>query len=1030
MAERSLSRFTPINPNGSMLQFIDPMKTPRYPNESEPHRRLLDSHGTSDTDSRGSGVLDAKSRKKRNKSVMLELFQEGLDEIDGPSKKKKKSVVQQRSISPISATRLSQLVVEEAGFPSHEDGEIPLAPLDSKLKAKGKSRTRSKVSQKNLSPKSKGKKQAPFQAPKITKPLLVEKDNSLPASSRSLPVSNHPNLTTTENAIKSKPPGVLLSKTTMSKLHSFLYVPSSLHAASAPPRPAQATRPGFEQRPNSIEHAESAPISSGYGPDYDNVILAPCREDTDLVRADRTVGMYHRYSPDMPSAYAMLSEDETLPGEASWEYQNHEDQALDHTQTRYQNGRVVSIERYDDMDNVVPTYVKPPISLPSVSVQSQLSHEEPVEDLPVATSGFDEPSSSDAKAFGQLMDQLEHLPGENPVIHDKSTAPGKIQRGAHTSNQIDENRPVQHDVVFKPTTNRPTTEEQNHDLFPPFTQNTYREVEDEESGLDYYKTGPHLRTGEVMLFDNQKTTVMNQFEDGASQGSSSDEPATSEGVGFKDGFDGEAILLDQSMHSVIDGLKYQPDDEAMLLDDYIPSEIEFGDGFGPEAPQFDDQIPPEIEFGSDIDDEAMLFDDHPNKEKAVFEETTPSEFDEFDDGLDDSDLLEIWSADTMMGVTVPSLPNRDDMYPNTGSQACADAVQQVKTIATPQIALPTSASPQMIDVDTDDEFPMDKCDEEDMLRLPSLIPNTYHLGLSPPRLQGHRCSGSSEVYGSTPQLSPHKSLYRTPKQTQSSPRRPAHTPLASSQAKGSEPTSDNLGEGEAWAHRSTDKLQVIDLTDAQLFENSDEVESEIEQLMPPPLPKRRSEVRISVRKSPATLAPASKWKGPTDHEPLQSFARPDFPDTVRDRCPVIGLSGQNFLRTCFKIGEMFKEGKRCSSFGQDAIIELFARVTFSSREAGTTKQYFVFADLWRDNPPFPEGMLMNYKTTGLADTESKAFVDAGEPKMARCLGRLKRDAKNATGWLLHIITIRETDWEEIRYTKKAVCAGEIKSESK
>jgi len=165
-----------------------------------------------------------------------------------------------------------------------------------------------------------------------------------------------------------------------------------------------------------------------------------------------------------------------------------------------------------------------------------------------------------------------------------------------------------------------------------------------------------------------------------------------------------------------------------------------------------------------------------------------------------------------------------------------------------------------------------------------------------------------------------------------------------------------------------------------------------------------------------------------EYEPLKPFARPDFPALIRNRCPVIGLSAQSFLRTCFRIGEMFKEGARCHSFGQIAVIELFARVTFSAREAGATKQHFQFADLWHDRPPFPNGVLINYKTTGLAESESKEFIGA-EGRIARCLGRLKRDTKNATGWLLHIITIREADWEEVRWTKRIVSAGLVKSEA-
>lgn len=167
---------------------------------------------------------------------------------------------------------------------------------------------------------------------------------------------------------------------------------------------------------------------------------------------------------------------------------------------------------------------------------------------------------------------------------------------------------------------------------------------------------------------------------------------------------------------------------------------------------------------------------------------------------------------------------------------------------------------------------------------------------------------------------------------------------------------------------------------------------------------------------------ASKIWLDDSHEylPLEPFARPKFPPLVQDRCPVNGLSSQTILRVCFRIGEMLKEGGRCSALGQDAIVELFARVSFSSREPGTSKQHFQFVDLFHDRPPFAKGILANFKTTGLGESESKVFIESSETLMARCLGRLKKDVKNGA-WLLHIINVRVTDWEEIRWTKRIVC---------
>lgn len=126
------------------------------------------------------------------------------------------------------------------------------------------------------------------------------------------------------------------------------------------------------------------------------------------------------------------------------------------------------------------------------------------------------------------------------------------------------------------------------------------------------------------------------------------------------------------------------------------------------------------------------------------------------------------------------------------------------------------------------------------------------------------------------------------------------------------------------------------------------------------------------------------------------------------------------MRTCFRIGEMIREGGRCNSLKKDAVIELFARVTFSSRELGTAKQHFQFADLFHDRPPFSNGILANYKTTGLVESESRVLIGS-KRMMVRCLGYLKRDYKN-DAWLLHIINIRQTDWEEIKWTRGVVSA--------
>ncbi|RKF72259.1 hypothetical protein GcM1_248025 [Golovinomyces cichoracearum] len=148
------------------------------------------------------------------------------------------------------------------------------------------------------------------------------------------------------------------------------------------------------------------------------------------------------------------------------------------------------------------------------------------------------------------------------------------------------------------------------------------------------------------------------------------------------------------------------------------------------------------------------------------------------------------------------------------------------------------------------------------------------------------------------------------------------------------------------------------------------------------------------------------------------FARPEFPHLASDDGPIIGLSSENFLRVCFRIGELIKVAGRCITLRQAPLIELFARVTNSHREPNSTRQAFQFIDLWHNRPPFIRGVLMNYEATRLINQESKVFIDNDQKLMARVLATIRRDSNQSRGWLLHIINIRKTDWEEISWTRK------------
>ncbi|POS84265.1 hypothetical protein EPUL_003854 [Erysiphe pulchra] len=166
------------------------------------------------------------------------------------------------------------------------------------------------------------------------------------------------------------------------------------------------------------------------------------------------------------------------------------------------------------------------------------------------------------------------------------------------------------------------------------------------------------------------------------------------------------------------------------------------------------------------------------------------------------------------------------------------------------------------------------------------------------------------------------------------------------------------------------------------------------------------------------------------------FSRIEFPKLVNNDSPIIGLSSNNCLRTCFHVKEMINEAQRFMTLNTAPVIELFARVIHSYREPNTTRQKFHFSDIWLDKSSFSDGILMNYKATKLIDEESQIFIGSDSKKLlARILATPKRreekglmnqntvtTIRSYSCWLLHIISIRKTDFEEINWTRRIVNA--------
>ena len=157
------------------------------------------------------------------------------------------------------------------------------------------------------------------------------------------------------------------------------------------------------------------------------------------------------------------------------------------------------------------------------------------------------------------------------------------------------------------------------------------------------------------------------------------------------------------------------------------------------------------------------------------------------------------------------------------------------------------------------------------------------------------------------------------------------------------------------------------------------------------------------------------------------FIRPAFPNPVRDRSPIPGLSNRTVLRTCFRIGEALNAAAVASRSNVDAIIELYARVVTSSREdGGGYKQFFRFADLFTDKPPYLGGTYTFWKGVELWDVDSKGLVgELGRGKMVRVLGRIKRREPvqgQGNGVEMAVLSVWEVDWEDVEMAKGIACA--------
>ena len=142
------------------------------------------------------------------------------------------------------------------------------------------------------------------------------------------------------------------------------------------------------------------------------------------------------------------------------------------------------------------------------------------------------------------------------------------------------------------------------------------------------------------------------------------------------------------------------------------------------------------------------------------------------------------------------------------------------------------------------------------------------------------------------------------------------------------------------------------------------------------------------------------------------IARTTFPPAVLDRSSLCGASNAVVLRTCFRVGEALNTGCQAVRKNKHVVLELYARVTASWRDARPSrKQHFVIKDLYHDNSPHLNGTFELWDQSALWELDSKPFLTAGPAGvMCRMISRMKRDG---TKWRLEILSIWQADWEGI-----------------
>lgn len=163
-------------------------------------------------------------------------------------------------------------------------------------------------------------------------------------------------------------------------------------------------------------------------------------------------------------------------------------------------------------------------------------------------------------------------------------------------------------------------------------------------------------------------------------------------------------------------------------------------------------------------------------------------------------------------------------------------------------------------------------------------------------------------------------------------------------------------------------------------------------------------------KSPVTLT--TRLLAANGDEVRKPFARQPFPKATRDRSPIIGMSSNTLLRTCFRVGEAINQSCQAGKTGSNILIELYARVLRSERD--DMQQCFTFCDLFHANPPYIQATYAAaiWKSVRLFEYDSARLLQQG--RICRCIGTMKRNGKD---WMMTVLNIWEATWDDVEWVK-------------